>query len=55
MQLGLDEDDAVEELLDDLVLVALVRGADLLLLHGGILVNCCRCGLRVAGMLYDHE
>ena len=39
VQLRLDEDDAVEELLDDLVLVALVRRADLLLFPLGLLVD----------------
>ena len=39
MQLRLDEDDAVEELLDDLVLVALVRRADLLLFPLSLLVD----------------
>ena len=51
VQLGLDEDDAVEELPDDLLLVALVRGADLLLLDLGLLVDRRLHGLCVSCVL----
>ena len=51
MQLGLDEDDAVEELLDDRVLVRLVLRADLLLLRLGLAVDRGLDGLRVPGVL----
>ena len=52
MQLGLDEDDAVKELLDDLVLVALVRRADLLLFPLGLLVDLRLNGLGVPRVLF---
>ena len=52
MQLGLDEDDAVEELLDDLGLVALVRGTDFLLLRLGLLVDLRLYSLRVSCVLF---
>ena len=51
MQLGLDEDDAVQELLDDLVLGALVRRADLGLPPQRVLVDGGLHGLRVTGVL----
>lgn len=51
VQLRLDEHDAVEELPDDLLLVALVRGADLLLLDLGLLVDRRLHGLRVPCVL----
>ena len=51
MQLGLDEDDAVEELLDDLVLGALVRRADLGLPPQRVLVDGGLHGLCVTGVL----
>ena len=52
MQLGLDEDDSVEELLDDLLLRALVRSADLGPLRLGVFVDRSLYGLRVAGVLH---
>ena len=52
VQLRLDEDDAVEELLDDLVLVALVRRADLLLFPLGLLVDLRLNGLSVPRVLF---
>ena len=55
MQLRVDEDDAVEELLNDLVLVTLVLRTDLLLFDLGVLVNSSLYGLCVACMLYRQD
>lgn len=55
MQLRLDQDDAVEELLHDLLLVALVLRADLLLLDLRILVDGSLYSLRVARVLYRPD
>ena len=55
MQLRLDQDDAVEELLHNLLLVALVLRANLLLLDLRILVDGCLYGLRVARVLYRQD
>ena len=51
VQLGLDEDDAVEELQDDLLLGALVRRTDLGLLPYSVLVDGSLHGLRVPCVL----
>ena len=51
VQFGFDEDDAIKELLDDLLLVTLVCGPDLCLLRLGILVDCRLDCLSVARML----
>ena len=55
MQLRLDQDDAVEELLHNLLLVALVLRANLLLLDLRILVDGSLYGLRVARVLYKPD
>ena len=52
VEFGLNQDDAVEELLDDLVLVALVRRADLLLFPLSLFVDLRLYGLGVPCVLY---
>ena len=51
VQLGLDEDDSVEELLHDFVLVCIVLRGDLLLLDCCFFVYGCLSGLSEASML----
>ena len=52
VQLRLDEDDAVDELLDNLVLVSLVRRADLLLFSLCLLVDLRLNSLGVPRVLF---
>ena len=53
VKFGLNQDDAVEEFLDDLVLVAVVCDTDLQLLPLRLLINLRLDGLGIPCMLFE--